>query len=175
DGISIHQRGSVELKGFPKPITYLEVSADRASPQIMPAHAVAPGGLPPELDVDWPLVGREHEMRWARGTWRQARRGAGRVLVVSGPTGMGKTRLAAEIASHVQTDGGTLRYAGAGGTAIADTLAAIEIGRTATSPTFVILDDLDAVSEQAASALAQALDGIQRRPAMVFALVQRDD
>ena len=175
EGISIQKRGSVELKGFPKPIAYLEASADPAQPQLVPSGAVVPGGLPPELDVDLPLVAREHEMRWARGTWRQARRGAGRVVVVSGPTGIGKTRLAAEIAAHVQETGGTLRYAGAGGTAIADTLAAIEIGRAATSPTFVILDDLDAVGEQAASALAQALEEIQRHPTMVFALVQRDD
>jgi class 3 adenylate cyclase len=175
EGISIQERGSVELKGFPRPTTYLEASPAAARSRIEPADPLAPRALPLELDVGLPLVGREHEMRWARGTWRQACRGVGRVVVVSGPTGIGKTRLAAEIAAHVQETGGTLRYAGAGGTAIADTLAAIDAGRTATSPTLVILDDLDAVGEQAASALAQAVDQIQRCPAMVLALVQRPD
>ena len=175
DGISFSDRGEVQLKGFPQAIPFFEVSGTRSLPPSAPHVEGSPQGLAPQLDTGLPLVGREHEARWARGTWRQARRGAGRVLMASGPSGIGKTRFAAEIAVWVEANGGRVRYAGAGGTAIADTLGAIEDAAATASPVLVILDDLDAAGEQAATALAQALDVIRRGPALVLALAQRTD
>ena len=64
-------------------------------------------------------------MRWLRGTWRQVRRGRGRVLFLSGPAQIGKTRLAGEIAAHVHSDGGVTWYAGPGGAATAMALSAL--------------------------------------------------
>ena len=175
DGMSFETRGTVELKGFPDPVPFLEVSSGPV-PSLMsgPEAGVSPG-LPSELDADLPLIAREHEMRWARGTWRQVRRGRGRVLIVSGASGIGKTRLAAEIAADVEALGGAVRYSGAGGTAIADIVGSIEAASTTTVPTLVILDDLDAAGERAATTLAQALEELQRRPVLVLALAQRPD
>jgi len=176
-GVSMVDRGTVELKGFPEPVAYLQASVKTVPPPV--SEGAAPAGhrgvLPLDLDASLPLVGREPEMRWARGTWRQARRGAGRVVAVSGPTGMGKTRLAAEIAAHVEATGGAVRYAGAGGTAIADILGAIEAARAAAAPILVVLDDLDAAGDQAAGELTEAVGEIERRPALVLMLVARPD
>ena len=108
EGTTFSDRGEVQLKGFPEPVPFLEVSGTRDTPPPdRRARRASELPLPPELDTGLPLIAREHEVRWARGTWRQARRGAGRVLMVSGPSGIGKTRLAAEIAAGVEGSGGT--------------------------------------------------------------------
>jgi WD40 repeat protein/class 3 adenylate cyclase len=173
--MSFEDRGSVELKGFPDAVPYLEAVSERVPSPLSPSGTVAPGDVAAELDARIPLIGREHEMRWTRGTWRQVRRAKGRVLVISGPSGIGKTRFAAEMAAYVETRGGEVRYAGAGGTAIADILGSIVAARAATRPTLCILDDLDAAGEQAAAALAHALEDLQQRPVLVLAVAQRTD
>ena len=40
----------------------------------------------------------------ATGTWRQVQRGHGRVVFVSGPGQIGKTRLAAEFAAYLHEE-----------------------------------------------------------------------
>ncbi len=165
-------RGTVELKGFPEPVAYLSATKPDGRAPFIQIGSPPPGGLPVQLDTSLPMVGREHEMRWARGTLRQARRGAGRVVFVSGQSGIGKTRLAAQLALEAESMGAVVRYAGAGGTAVADMLGAIGSARTAAEPTLVVLDDLDAAGDQTAVALAHAVTSIQTRPVMVMALVQ---
>ena len=75
EGMVFESRGSVELKGFPESVPYLQASPDEPPAPVLPHEATAPTGLSFELDAELPLIGREHEMRWARGTWRQVRRG----------------------------------------------------------------------------------------------------
>jgi DNA-binding SARP family transcriptional activator len=53
-----------------------------------------------------PLVGREAELARLRGAWAEARTSGRRLVVVSGEPGIGKTRLAAELARLVLADGG---------------------------------------------------------------------
>ncbi len=48
----------------------------------------------------WPLVGRDAELRLARATWER-----GRGVVLVGPAGVGKTRLALEFARSLEEDG----------------------------------------------------------------------
>lgn len=90
--------------------------------------------LPPELDPITPMVDRDHEMHWLRGTWRQSRRGKGRLVFVSGPAGIGKTRLIAELAGWVHERSGRVRYAGAGGAGTALAIAAVREVAEATDP-----------------------------------------
>src|SRR5690349_75034 len=63
----------------------------------------ASGELPRELSAEAapPLVGRDAELDRLRTHWQHARIGCGRLVVVSGSEGMGKTRLAAELANDV--------------------------------------------------------------------------
>ena len=73
----------------------------RQDPRLEPAEAVDAIGLPPELDAATPLVGREADLEWLRGHWRRALAGAGRLVLVAGERGIGKTRLVAELAVEV--------------------------------------------------------------------------
>ena len=75
------------------------------------ASAVA-AALPVELDGSaGPLAGREDELRWLRAAWHGARSGAGALIMLCGPRGMGKTRLAAELAGEANGAGAVVRYA----------------------------------------------------------------
>jgi Bacterial transcriptional activator domain len=72
--------------------------------------AVAAIELPPELHAATPLAGRDSDLDWLRGHWRAAHGGAGRLVLVVGPGGMGTTRLAAELAGEVHRDRGVVHY-----------------------------------------------------------------
>jgi Bacterial transcriptional activator domain/AAA ATPase domain len=71
--------------------------------------------LPPELDAGTPLAGRAAELDWLREHWRAVHAGAGRSVLVAGERGIGKTRLAAELAGEVHRDHGTVLYASGAG------------------------------------------------------------
>ena len=111
--------------------------------------------LPPELAVEEPLAGREAELGQLTDAWRRARGGAGRVVLLTGAHGIGKSRLAAELAVAVHDDGDEVRYAGGEGAAAR--AAAADVGR----PTLVVLDDVDV--------LAGLADEVRERPVLVVA------
>ena len=53
-----------------------------------------------------PLAGREHELDVLRRAWADAQDGGCRLVLVAGEAGVGKTRLAAELAGEVEAAGG---------------------------------------------------------------------
>jgi DNA-binding SARP family transcriptional activator/energy-coupling factor transporter ATP-binding protein EcfA2 len=53
-----------------------------------------------------PFVGRTEELAILYGAWSRAARGAAGFVVIAGEAGVGKTRLAAELARIVQSEGG---------------------------------------------------------------------
>jgi WD40 repeat protein/DNA-binding SARP family transcriptional activator len=57
-----------------------------------------------------PLVGRDDELAHLRDLWRRARAGSGASVLVTGPPGIGKTRLVQELAEEVRRDGGAVAY-----------------------------------------------------------------
>jgi class 3 adenylate cyclase/tetratricopeptide (TPR) repeat protein len=58
-----------------------------------------------------PLVGRDEEIELLRRRWEQAKSGEGRVVLISGEPGIGKSRLTAALSAHIQTEPHTrLRY-----------------------------------------------------------------
>jgi class 3 adenylate cyclase/predicted ATPase len=58
-----------------------------------------------------PLIGREEELDLLRRRWEQAKTGEGRVVLLSGEPGIGKSRLTAALSLHVGTEPHTrLRY-----------------------------------------------------------------
>jgi class 3 adenylate cyclase/RecA/RadA recombinase len=107
--------GPLTLKGLDEPVQAVRVESvgqpapTPASVAGTPAKGTRPS-LPPELDPIVPLAGRNADLSWLAWHWRRAGHGAGRVVVVSGPPGMGKTRLAAELAGRAHAEGATVSY-----------------------------------------------------------------
>ncbi len=177
-GITFVERGPASFKGFEQAVDVIEAVASQASaapPRVGPTLERTKDqerGIPAELDPLTPLVDREHEMRWLRGTWRMVRRGGGRMLFVSGPAQIGKTRLAGEIAAHVHAEGGAIRYAGPGGAATAMALSAIRGAREASTPTLLVLDDVDVAGPQVAEELQASLEVLSGHPVLVLGLLR---
>ena len=74
------------------------------------------------------LVGREAELRELLGAAATARRvGRGFTALLSGDAGIGKTRLAAEVADRLRDDGMTVAWAAAGRTAAHPVLAVVQL------------------------------------------------
>jgi DNA-binding SARP family transcriptional activator/tetratricopeptide (TPR) repeat protein len=60
----------------------------------------------PRATAVLPFVGRGRELAALRAVWGRAARGAGAFVLLRGEAGVGKTRLTAELARTVQTEGG---------------------------------------------------------------------
>jgi WD40 repeat protein/DNA-binding SARP family transcriptional activator len=110
--------------------------------------------LPPELDTSTLLAGREAELDWLRGHWQRARRGAGRLVLLAGRRGMGKTRLAAELAGELQQDGVQVLYL-SGDDASEAAGAALADARKGRRPTLLVADDVDRADETLVEALRE--------------------
>jgi class 3 adenylate cyclase/tetratricopeptide (TPR) repeat protein/DNA polymerase III delta prime subunit len=92
--------GELTLKGLPAPVAAYEIAWDVQVASDLP--------LPPLLDGGDPLtyVGRFDEREIVTRAWKQAATGRLGVVLVRGESGVGKTRLAAELAREVVETGG---------------------------------------------------------------------
>jgi WD40 repeat protein/class 3 adenylate cyclase len=173
DDIVFSPRGTAELKGFDAPIELSVASPARRSRSFTTRDTQQFASVPVELETDEPLAGREAELAWLRGAWRRARRGSGSVLFSSGPAGIGKTRLAAELAAAVSRDGCRIAYVGAGGAAAALAQAAVSEAIEADVASLVVLDDLDATGESLGTVLADP--AIATHPVLVLCLAREPE
>src|SRR5918992_510494 len=96
--------GELELRGLVQPVRAWSVG--------WTAQHVVAVPFPPPLAIDGgPIfVGREQELAGLRAAWDDAARGHRRGVFVSGEPGIGKTRLAAEIAGHAREREGVVLY-----------------------------------------------------------------
>jgi WD40 repeat protein/DNA-binding SARP family transcriptional activator len=79
----------------------------------LPPTAAAPPSpeLPEALQpVGPPFVGRAAELAWLKATWTRAAHGRGGMVLLAGGPGIGKTRLAAELAREVHDQSGWVLY-----------------------------------------------------------------
>src|SRR5215471_5925380 len=84
--------GSVALKGFNEPLSAWQVLAEsRVEGRFEAQHEI---GLSP-------LIGREEELELLRRRWRQAEEGEGRVVLLVGEAGIGKSRLTAALSERI--------------------------------------------------------------------------
>lgn len=101
--------------------------------------------LPPALTIPGPLlVGREAELDWLRDAYNRAATGSVQRVLLSGPHGIGKTRLLAELAREAQARGALVLY----GTSVAGP-------RPDSGPVVVLLDDLQRAHASELAALAE--------------------
>jgi class 3 adenylate cyclase/tetratricopeptide (TPR) repeat protein len=97
-GASFTDRGLVELKGLPEPVPTCEV--------LWPRLPAAPVPLPSVLGGRGRIfVGREDELGRLRQRWKAVEAGERHVVFVGGEPGVGKTRLATELARGLHDDG----------------------------------------------------------------------
>jgi DNA-binding SARP family transcriptional activator/WD40 repeat protein len=133
-----------------------------------PALNVEPAAttLPPELDgaAAPPLFARDDELERLRGRWRG---GEGGLVTLAGAYGMGKTRIAAELALACHREGAAVLYASGTGAPEA-ALAAIARAAAARRPTLLVLDDADRAPVEVRRALRDLAGG----PALALATGQ---
>ena len=124
-------------------------------------------------------AGRRHAAgRGARPSWTgcastggSAHGGAGRLVLVAGARGIGKTRLAAELAAEVHRDRGDRalrlgrRRAGRGA-------RRARARRAARRPTLLVLDDVDQAPEAVRAALDELAGGLAALPVLVLATAE---
>jgi class 3 adenylate cyclase len=85
--------GRHTLKGFSEPVQVRQVLArSKVESRFEAQH---PSGASP-------LLGREEELELLWRRWEQAKRGEGRVVLVTGEPGIGKSRLTAALTEHVE-------------------------------------------------------------------------
>ena len=113
-----------------------------------PAEAGLARELPQALAPVGPVfAGRSAELAWLRAAWTRAAQGEGGAVFVAGGQGMGKTRLAAELAREVHDQGGRVLYGRCAESAsdplqpFADALTSVLAGRS-DQAVLLVLDDL---------------------------------
>ncbi|HVP14230.1 MAG TPA: AAA family ATPase [Terriglobales bacterium] len=106
-GHSEHQfvpAGSLELKGLPAPVPSVEVLWESARTSSVPL----PAALAEATQLSF--VGRAAEREKLSELWRTAQAGERRAALIAGEPGIGKTRLAAELAHSAAVAGATVLF-----------------------------------------------------------------
>ena len=101
-GHRFHALGPLELKGLSDPLAVFEIDWEPA--------VTAGMTLPPALAPTGPFVGRRSEGDRLSAAWQSVASGTRRVVLISGEPGVGKTRLAAELARAAHEDGAIVLY-----------------------------------------------------------------
>ena len=93
--------GSLELKGLAAPVPTLRIVWEPAKAPTIPMPALL-------TNVGRIFVGRDPEVERLGQLWKEAAAGERRVALLAGEPGVGKTRLAAEVAQRVHEEGGVV-------------------------------------------------------------------
>ena len=132
--------------------------------QLPPLEAAEP---PPVLGASTQLVGREAEVDWLREQWRRSHGGAGRLVLIAGPGGMGKTRLAAELAAEAHRERGEVLYISGLG-ALDGGREVLAKARATRRPSLLVIDDADRAGDWLWPALAELCGGLAALPLLVL-------
>jgi predicted ATPase/class 3 adenylate cyclase len=99
--LEYHDLGAVALKGFAKDVSAWQVlGASTAESRFEALRATTT-----------PLIGRDEEIDLLMRRWGQAKQGEGRVVLISGEPGIGKSRIAQTVAERISAEPHTrLRY-----------------------------------------------------------------
>ena len=137
-----------------------------ASLELQPAST-----LPAALDATSasPLVGRDDELTWLLEAWARAQRGSGTLVTLFGEPGIGKSRLAAELAGQAQRDGATVRYSTARDPP--DVVGtALEGVRQTTASTLLVVDHAEEAPPEVLRAVQEAVRASAAAPLLILVL-----
>ncbi|MGZ4179283.1 MAG: nSTAND1 domain-containing NTPase [Solirubrobacteraceae bacterium] len=127
--------------------------------------------LPPELDATSAsaLVGRDRELSWLTEAWARAEDGAGALIALLGEPGIGKSRLAAELAEHALGEGATVRYTTAKDPpdVVRGVLKQVP---DSTNPTLLVVDHLDEAPQDVRADLEEVALAAAAAPVLVLVL-----
>jgi WD40 repeat protein/DNA-binding SARP family transcriptional activator len=126
--------------------------------------------LPHELDAGAapPVVGRDADLAWLRERWQRVHTGAGALVTLSGVRGIGKSRIAAELATEAHRGGALVLHADGGGLA-EGVFGALDRAREAQCPTLLVVDDADRAGADGLTRLAELRRHLATRPVLVLA------
>src|SRR5438105_1388147 len=93
-GYQFTAAGALDLKGLPAPVPACEVTWEPLAESPVPPPALL-------TNLGRVFVGREGQLERLEQLWKEAAAGELRVALLAGEPGVGKTRLAAELASRV--------------------------------------------------------------------------
>jgi class 3 adenylate cyclase/tetratricopeptide (TPR) repeat protein len=100
-GYELRPVGPLDLKGLPAPVSACEVAWEPLRVPSVPMPALL-------TDIGRVFVGRDRELERLQQLWKEAAAGELRVALLAGEPGVGKTRLAAELAGRVHDEGGVV-------------------------------------------------------------------
>jgi class 3 adenylate cyclase/tetratricopeptide (TPR) repeat protein len=100
-GASFTDLESIDLKGLPAPVPVCEVHWEPLPRSSVPLPAFL-------TDIGRVFVGRDADLERLQQLWKEATAGEQRVAFLTGEPGVGKTRLAAEVASRLHEEGATV-------------------------------------------------------------------
>jgi WD40 repeat protein/DNA-binding SARP family transcriptional activator len=141
----------------------------RHDASLEPQESVAE--LPCELDAGSapPLMGREVELAWLRGRWEQAQTGSSVVVKMTGVGGIGKSRLAAELAGEAHRLGAIVLYCSGRGPPEA-IRAALDRAGEASRATLLVIDHADAAGAEVVDELEKLTRARADVPVLALAL-----
>jgi len=97
DAFTLESIGLHTLKGFPGPQEAFRVSGTKSR-----ERRFQPYGISASL----PLLGREESVQQLKDDWRDAKSGSGKLIVINGEAGIGKSRLVQELIDAIEQDSG---------------------------------------------------------------------
>ena len=127
--------------------------------------------LPPELDATSAssLVGRDRELSWLTDAWARTEAGAGALIALLGEPGIGKSRIAAELAGHALATGAIVRYVTAKDPP--DVVRGVlEQVADSTDPTLLVVDHVDEAPPDMRADLEEVALAAAAAPVLVLML-----
>ena len=141
----------------------------RHDPKLTPR----PAELPDELAAAArpALLGRTAELDWLLARWERAASGRGELVLITGPPGIGRTRIAAELAEEVHRRGDAVLFA-SGAAPDGAVRQAIDRTRVAERATLLVLDDVDAADADAKRGLDALAGALPRLPVLILGVAE---